>query len=87
MWDHGDFGGTGFILSAIAMVVFWVLVIGGIVLLVRYLVRHLGPAASGAANASRHAEELLADRFATGEIDEEQYRHRLEVLRANKTAK
>lgn len=84
MWHHDGIGGAGFILSAIVMVVFWVVVIGGIVLLVRYLVRHLGPNASGAANPARRAEEMLAERFASGEIDEEQYRQRLEVLRTNR---
>ena len=29
----------------------------------------------------KSAEEVLADRFANGEIDEKEYEHRLEVLR------
>jgi putative membrane protein len=35
------------------------------------------------AAASRSAESTLADRFANGDIDEKEYRARLEVLRAN----
>ena len=35
------------------------------------------------AMASRNAESTLAERFAQGDIDEKQYRARLEVLRAN----
>ncbi|MEO6116619.1 MAG: SHOCT domain-containing protein [Pseudolysinimonas sp.] len=37
----------------------------------------------GAAQASRQAETTLAERFAQGDIDEKEYRARLEVLRAN----
>ncbi len=35
--------------------------------------------------ASRGAESTLAERFAQGDIDEKEYRARLEVLRANNT--
>lgn len=34
-------------------------------------------------NPARSAERLLAERFAQGDIDEKEYRARLEVLRAN----
>lgn len=37
----------------------------------------------GAAQAARQAETTLAERFAQGDIDEKEYRARLEVLRAN----
>ena len=36
-------------------------------------------------SASRGAESTLAERFAQGDIDEKEYRARLEVLRANNT--
>ena len=35
------------------------------------------------AQAARSAESTLAERFAQGDIDEKEYRARLEVLRAN----
>jgi putative membrane protein len=38
------------------------------------------------AQASRNAEATLAERFAQGDIDEVEYRARLEVLRANRPA-
>ncbi|GAA4480968.1 SHOCT domain-containing protein [Microbacterium panaciterrae] len=41
-----------------------------------------GPWAASA--QSRSAEQILADRFAKGDIDETEYRARLEVLRANR---
>lgn len=42
---------------------------------------HYGPWA--AAQAARSAESTLAERFAQGDIDEKEYRARLEVLRAS----
>ncbi|MBS1698777.1 MAG: hypothetical protein JST25_10300 [Actinobacteria bacterium] len=51
------------------------------------------PGATGAPGAqlpssgtaqSRSAEQILADRFAKGDVDETEYRARLEVLRANR---
>ena len=40
----------------------------------------------GGGAASRNAESTLAERFAQGDIDEKEYRARLEVLRANNPA-
>jgi putative membrane protein len=57
------------------MLTFWALVIWGIVV----LARGTGPGSTG----RRSADEVLADRFAAGEIDEDEYRHRLEVLRTD----
>ena len=42
-----------------------------------------GPHAWHAAQAAAGAESVLAQRFANGDIDEKEYRARLEVLRAN----
>ena len=42
---------------------------------------HYGPWAQ--AQAARSAESTLAERYAQGDIDEKEYRARLEVLRAN----
>jgi putative membrane protein len=61
-------------------VLFWALVIAGIVVLVRYLGR-TGRASSGQTRSPGRAEAILAERFAQGEIDEEEYRRRLSVLR------
>lgn len=66
--------------------VFWILLIGLIVFIVsrrRRAWAHGGeygpPWARGAS-----AESTLAERFAKGDIDEVEYRARLEVLRANR---
>lgn len=51
--------------------IFWILLIGLIVFAARR--RHMSPAAG--------AESVLRERYARGEIDETEYRQRLEVLR------
>jgi putative membrane protein len=70
----------GYLLMTANMLLFWGLVIAGIVLLVRYLGRS-GAAAPGQAGRNPRAEAILAERFAHGEIDEQEYRSRLNVLR------
>ncbi len=81
--DHGpDFAWPFFILIPI----FWILVIGLIVTLVvslnRRRWREVGGSRFGSAPTAG-AEATLAERFAQGDIDEVDYRARLEVLRAN----
>ncbi len=78
-WYGPGMSGWGYGLMAIGMVLFWGLVITGVVLLVRYLARggHR-PALSGPADSP---EQLLAQRYARGEIDEDEYQRRLATLR------
>jgi putative membrane protein len=66
--------------------IFWILVIGLIVFLVTRRRRAFwhDQGAYGPWSASRSAESTLAERFAQGDIDEVEYRKRLEVLRANR---
>ena len=76
-YDHGV-GGWGWVGMTVGMVLFWGLVITGIVLLVRAVGRH---DKTTAAPPPPDAEQLLAERFARGEIDETEYRDRLAALR------
>jgi putative membrane protein len=73
MWYGGDWGWASWILMTVGMVAFWALVITAVVLAVRYLA---GPRGTAAA-----AEGVLDQRFARGEIDENEYRQRLSLLR------
>ena len=77
MWWYGPgVGGWGMALMGIGMVLFWALIIFGLIAVVRYL-----QAAGGRAPEVRATpEELLAERFARGEIDEQEYRRRLDTL-------
>jgi putative membrane protein len=76
-WPGHDLSGWGWAVMTIGMLVFWALLIAGGVLLVRALDRSSG-AAAGSARSS--PEDVLAERFARGDIDEEEYRRRLLVL-------
>jgi putative membrane protein len=81
MYWYGDhMSGWGYALMTISMVLFWGLIIAGVVVLVRYLGR--GQQQAGAAPPQQATpEQVLAERFARGDIDEDQYRQRLDTLR------
>jgi putative membrane protein len=59
---------------------FWILLFGVVFAIFGRRWRY---AASGRMNPSRQAEATLAERFAQGDIDEAEYRKRLQVLLAN----
>jgi putative membrane protein len=78
-WYGNGMSGWGYALMTISMVLFWGAVIAGIVLLVRHVGRS-GQQTPPPPSQPASPEQLLAERFARGEIDEEEYRRRLEVL-------
>ena len=82
MWYGSNGGWGGWLLMTIAMVLFWALIITAVVLIVRYLVsqRHTGTSAVSA----RTPEEVLAERYARGEIDDDEYQRRLALPRQNR---
>lgn len=77
-WNDG-MGLWGYILMSISMVVVWGAIITGIVLLARSL-RAPSPHMTQPP-LPRMAEDVLAERFARGEIDAAEYQNRLAVLR------
>jgi putative membrane protein len=62
--------GTGGVVMMIMMLVFWALVIAGLVIGIRWLI-HDGPG-RGQPRTDR-ALEILRERFARGEIDREEF--------------
>lgn len=78
----GSMGGWGYVLMWVSFVLFWGAVIVGLVLLARSVGagnrRYDGDVGG---SRSRFAEDLLAERFARGEIDETEYASRLGALR------
>lgn len=78
MWDSGW---GGWVLMTVLMVAFWAIVIALLVIVIRYLttdrVRGSGPPAS-------QAQALLAERYARGEIDDDEYRQRTTLLREHR---
>lgn len=92
MWDGT--GGMGMGTWGVLMVIFWTLflalIVVGIVLVVRATSpgsggtappAHSAPGAYPAYPAGSRAHQILDERFARGEIDEEEYRRRKDVLR------
>ena len=75
----GDFG-MGFGGGWIFMILFWVLVILGVV----YLVKILLSGASAEGKRGESAQEVLKKRFAKGEMNKEEFEEAMEILRRNK---
>ena len=71
MW-HGDWSWWGWLWMSLSMIAFWGILIWAAVLLFRR-------GDDGHAVGS-DPDSVLADRFARGEIDEEEYRRRRDVL-------
>ena len=75
-WGNG-MGGWAMVAMTMGNLLFWGAVITGVVLLVRAFGRP-GPAPSPATGPTPQA--LLAERYARGEIDDDEYARRLQVL-------
>jgi putative membrane protein len=84
MYWYGDhMSGWGYGLGVLSMILFWGLLIAGVVILVRYLSRSSRPQPPAPPTAPQHPqtpEQVLAERFARGEIDADEYRQRLATL-------
>jgi len=78
-WYGSGMSGWGYALMTVSMVLFWGAVIVGIVALVRHFGRG-GQQTPAPPSTPASPEQLLAERFARGEIDDEEYRQRLAVL-------
>jgi putative membrane protein len=77
MWWYGpEMSGWGFALMSVGTALFWILILLGVIAVVRYLLT--GGDRSGRPRLT--PEELLAERFARGEIDEQEYHRRLDAL-------
>lgn len=84
-WQYGP--GPGFPFFFLVPL-FWLIVLVVVALLVRRGARRRWEAAGGPSfGPNRSPEQTLSTRFANGEIDEVEYRSRLEVLRANRPAR
>jgi putative membrane protein len=93
MWYDGGWWWGGWFMMALLMVLFWGLVIAGVIALVHYVrgghqASRPGPSGHpgerGWGPRQGRAEDLLAERFARGEIDEDEYKRRLALLREHR---
>lgn len=76
-WYHDGVGWGGSILMTLAMVAFWALVVFAVLALFR-------TQRSGESTPDRRDPmQILDERFARGEIDEDEYHARASVLRAS----
>lgn len=81
-WDDGWGAGgwLGMSLMMMMMVAFW----GGLIALIVWAVRSATPRQEGPwgprVGSTERADEVLAERFARGEIDEEEFTRRRELL-------
>ncbi|MEU9119931.1 SHOCT domain-containing protein [Streptomyces sp. NPDC048506] len=87
-YDHGA-GGWAWFAMSVGAVLFWALVITAGVVLFRAFARSAPSGGErtgwpgGRGPAAPTAEQILAERYARGEIEDEEYRRRLATLRAS----
>jgi putative membrane protein len=77
IWYGGNMGWWGYAAMGIGMVLFWALLVGGVVLLIRLATTDTTAQPQPPATA----EQILAARFAHREISESEYRDQVELLR------
>ena len=76
MWGWNGWSWWGWLAMSLSMVAFWGLIVWGIVAIVR------GLGGTWRRPQGHDPEQILAERYATGEIDEEEYHRRRQVLRS-----
>lgn len=74
MWWGNDWGWGAWVAMSVMMVAFWAFVGWMLYMVVR------GTGWAGSWGRPRTAKDVLDERYARGEIDEEEYRHRRELL-------
>lgn len=72
-WGHHSFFGMG-LGGSVFMVLFWVLLLVALVALLRWALS--ANARGDTPNARRRALEILEERYARGEIDDEEYQNK-----------
>ena len=80
-WGHMDLDDGWWVVMMIGMILFWGLVVLGVVWLVRELTQQQRHGASG--GAGNRAQEILDRRLAEGEISVDEYEQRRRTLRGS----
>jgi putative membrane protein len=79
-WGNQGYGMGGF--GGIIMILFWGLVIVGVVLVIRYFTTGQVPGRGGSTLYEVHSDplQILRQRYAKGEIDTEEFEERKKIL-------
>jgi putative membrane protein len=78
-WWGSDMTGWAWVAMTVTVILFWALVIAGVAALIRYV---RGTDGTTSVVSRPTPEQLLAERYARGEIDETEYRRGLDNLKA-----
>ena len=81
-WNDGGWNADWWLAMTLAMIAIW----GGVIAMGIRALRNVGSPSDGRSwiagvQSTRHANEVLAERFARGEIDEDEYSQRKAALR------
>jgi len=79
-WGGQGYGMGGF--GGFVMIIFWVLIIVGVVLVIRYFTT--GHTAGRSSQVVNDPLQILRERYARGEIDTEEFEARRKVLEGEK---
>ena len=79
-WNHNGWGFGDWLAMSLMMFAFWGLLVGLLVWLIRGLRNEPTPSSDGQRPATERAQEVLAERFARGEIDDDEFTHRRTLL-------
>lgn len=80
MWYGDHMNGWAYGLMGVTSLLFWTALVLGAIALSRHL---RSSAAPGRTASDTHPEQVLADRYARGDIDDEEYHRRLDTLRGS----
>jgi putative membrane protein len=80
-WNHGSWGAGEWLAMSVMMLIFWGAVIAFGVWLMRGT--RSTPSAAGRTTTTDGAQQLLAERFARGEIDETEFTRSRTLLRTS----
>jgi putative membrane protein len=87
MWNDGNWGAGGWLAMTAMMLLFWAAVVIVVVWIVRAARgRPAPPAGQTHAAQTARADDVLAERFACGELDETEFRHARDVLHSSHRA-
>ena len=81
MWGYGGYGGFGG--GLFGMLLFWGLIIFGIVLLVRWIAGPSSPRGNGPRARDKTPLDILGERYARGEIDKAEFEQKRNDLKGS----